>query len=58
MCACAIADVSAMKGGVLPVLRDTRPLKKWLTYMHAPGRCLFLFILPHIGYRSSDMSLF
>ncbi|CAB3249818.1 unnamed protein product [Arctia plantaginis] len=30
------SDVSAMKGGVLPVLRDTRPLKKWLTYMHAP----------------------
>lgn len=30
------SDASATKGGVLPVLRDTRPLKKWLTYMHAP----------------------
>ncbi|CAH0700739.1 unnamed protein product [Spodoptera exigua] len=26
----------ALKGGVLPVLGDARPLKKWLTYMHAP----------------------
>ncbi|KAJ8729559.1 hypothetical protein PYW08_001140 [Mythimna loreyi] len=26
----------AMKGGVLPVFGDARPLKKWLTYMHAP----------------------
>ncbi|XP_050549378.1 RB1-inducible coiled-coil protein 1-like isoform X5 [Spodoptera frugiperda] len=26
----------AMRGGVLPVLGDARPLKKWLTYMHAP----------------------
>ncbi|KPJ11951.1 hypothetical protein RR48_09888 [Papilio machaon] len=29
-----IAD--AMKGGVLSMLAENRPLKKWLTYMHAP----------------------
>ncbi|XP_013133838.1 PREDICTED: RB1-inducible coiled-coil protein 1 isoform X2 [Papilio polytes] len=26
----------AMKGGVLSMLAENRPLKKWLTYMHAP----------------------
>ncbi|XP_028039765.1 RB1-inducible coiled-coil protein 1 isoform X1 [Bombyx mandarina] len=26
----------AMKGGVLPVFAERRPLKKWLTYMHVP----------------------
>ncbi|CAD0196283.1 unnamed protein product [Chrysodeixis includens] len=26
----------AMKSGMLPVFGPTRPLKKWLTYMHAP----------------------
>ncbi|XP_037297630.1 uncharacterized protein LOC119190263 [Manduca sexta] len=36
---CCSADhkhKDAMKGGMLPVFSGNRPLKKWLTYMHAP----------------------
>ncbi|XP_013133837.1 PREDICTED: RB1-inducible coiled-coil protein 1 isoform X1 [Papilio polytes] len=35
----------AMKGGVLSMLAENRPLKKWLTYMHAPGLPPLYFIL-------------